>query len=413
LRVFNPSAVAGKTLGEFDSIDYIDGLPGLVAHPQPTVVPHGALLLVSGWTVDPVTNGPPRAVCILLDRAIPLQARTGIARGDIMLKHNTDEFVGYQLVISTSQLGIGPHELRAHALSADGHWYESALAGFRLYRHHLAVNVIGTLTHTIRMSLEVPRDLATGLPIPLGTPIHADRWVALRGWTFDERLGTGANTIVASDESGRTWSGPANIEDPVARELLSARDVRLGFEIVIPAAVFGRGRRQLHLTALDASGRQYPNRIEVAFDVIAAERPFPLTARISRSPLPFAARLRHGGDTQTEVPLPASDPITVLSRDELVIEGWALDENAVAADEVFIELTPMWLDLPSRRRAAASARERPVEGLPTAPVDNAWFHIAFNMPAVPDAVYALALVVVQPGRRSYSRVPLATLLIAS
>jgi len=136
LHVFDPRAVAGKTLGEFDNVDYVDGLPGLVAHPQPTVVPHGASLLVSGWTVDPVSNGPSLAVCVLLDRVLPFYPRVGVARGDIKLEHKTDEFVGYQLVLSTSNLGAGPHELRTYALSSDGKWYESALAGFRRFRHH-------------------------------------------------------------------------------------------------------------------------------------------------------------------------------------------------------------------------------------------------------------------------------------
>lgn len=422
MHVFDPRSIAGKTRGEFDNVDYVDGLPGLVAHPQPTVVPHGASLLVSGWTVDPVTGGAPAAVCVLLDRARPLVARFGIARGDIKLKHATDEFVGYQLVVSTSHLGSGAHELRTYALSSDGRWYESALAGFRLFYHDSALRRNGSLSRTLRMFVETPRDQATGLQLPLGTPIYANRSVLLRGWAFDDELGIGVETIVASHEDGRTWSGPASIEDPAARETLNARDERVAFEVAIPAAVFGRGRHCLRLTGLDASGTRYPNSAEVTFDVISAERPFPLTARVARALPPFVARLRIVGDARDKddngptrflAMLPADSPIVVAPQHRLVIEGWAMDETGEAADEVYIELTAAWLALPPRRHPALSARRNPVDGLSPAPVANAWFRVTFDMPALPNAVYELALVVVQPGRRSYSRVSLATLQIES
>ncbi len=418
MHAFDPSAIIGKTRGSFDNVDYVDGLPGLVEHPQPTVVPHGASLLVSGWTVDPVTNGPPLAVCVLLDRARPLEARIGIARGDIMLKHGTDEFVGYQLVVSTSDLGSGAHELRTYALSSDGCWYESGLAGFRLFHHHRVLQAKRTLPRGLRVFLETPRDLATGLRIPLGTPIYANRSILFRGWAFDDELGIGAETMVARHEDGRSWSGPANIEDALAREALGADDERLGFEIAIPAAVFGRGRHRLQLTGLDASGRPYANSVDAEFDVISAERPFPLTARIAPSTPPFAARMRIVGDardvddkgpTRFLATLPSEAPIVVSPRDRLVIEGWALDESGVAADEVYLELTAAWIDLPPRRHPALCARGTAVDDMPGAPVDNAWFRVTFDFPALPSARYALALVIVQPARRSYSRASLAIL----
>jgi hypothetical protein len=413
LHAFDPAAVAGTTRGGIDNVDFIDGLPGLVAHPQPTVVPLGAPLLVSGWTVDPVTAGPPIAVCVLVDRALPLDARTGIARGDIMAKHQTDEFVGYQLVVSTGELCSGAHELRTFALGADGFWYESAVAGFRVFQHHRALPRGGVLPRALRMLLHDPRDISAQIDLKPGTPIRAERWLLLQGWTYDEALRCGAASIVATDERGRSWSGPANIEQPAAREALNAAGDRLGFEIAIPAAVFGIGRHRLDIAGFDAAGRRYANTVQTTFDIIAAARPFPLTARETSMPLAFAAQLCETPDLRR--PLPARDPVFVERRAQLAIEGWALDETGAAADEVFVELTPRGVYVPPQRIPAACAfrhNAADVVDADSPPLDNAWFRLAFSPAELPAPDYELALVVVQPGRRSYSRIPLAMLRLA-
>jgi hypothetical protein len=420
LRAFDLGAVAGKTRGVIDNVDYVDGTPGLVTHPRPTVVPHGAPLLVSGWTVDPATGEAPQAVCILLDGGRALKPQTGIPRTALMQTDDTPEFVGYGLVLPTRDLQTGPHELRTYALGADGSWYESASVGFRLFDHHRALSEDEALMQELRMFLDIPLNASTGLAIPTGTPVRANHWVLFRGYTFDQAIGRGAETIVASDEEGRTWSGPANIEDEAARAALTAPDARVGFEVAIPAAIFGRGRHNLRFTGLDAAGRRYANFIEGTFDVIGAERPFPLTARVASFMPPFAAHVRVVGDaldvddlgpTRLRAVLPADAPIVLAPRARLVIEGWALDESGNAADEVYLELTATWVDLPPRRFPAQSARGTSVEDISEAPVDNAWFRCTFDTPADPNAVYELALVVVQPGRCSYSRASVAMLQI--
>ena len=366
MHAFDPGAVAGKTRGAIDHIDYVDGMPGLVIHPRPAVLPHGAPLLVSGWTVDPVSGGAPQAICILLDGERPLEP------------HVEDSRTEYGLVLSTSDLPTGPHELRAYALSEDGSWYESAVVAFRLFDHHRTLPESGTLARELEMLLEEPLDATTGLALPPDTPIRANHWILFRGWTFDRTLGRGAEIIMAADEDGRTWSGPATLEDR-------------GFEVIVPAAVFGRGRHHLRLTGLDAAGRRYANSIESTFDVIAAERPFPLTARVAGSAPPFAARL-----PEFRTSLPAEAPVVLASNGRLVVEGWALDESGVEADEVYLELTASGAGVPPLR-------------YPAHPVDNSRFRATFNVPPHPNAVYELALAVVQPGRCSYSRASLATL----
>jgi len=92
LHAFDPDAVTGSTRGSIDNVDFIDGLPGSCAM-QPTVVPRGAPLLVSGWTVDPVSDGRPQAVCVLLDRARPLDVHEGKSRCDIVVTQRSSSAI--------------------------------------------------------------------------------------------------------------------------------------------------------------------------------------------------------------------------------------------------------------------------------------------------------------------------------
>jgi hypothetical protein len=418
LRAFDPAAVAGRTRGGIDNVDFIDGLPGLVTHPQPTIVPHGAPVLVSGWTVDPATHDTPLAVCLLVDRVRPLEARIGIARGDIMQKEQTGEFVGFQTVVETTDLGTGPHELRSYALAADGYWYEAASVGFRVYRR--AYPVKERLNQGLRMLLERTILIGPGTEVSPTTPIRANHWVCFQGWMLDSHSGGGAATVAAFDETGRMWSGPSNLERPDVRADQQAASDRLGFEVTIPAAVLEPGRHIIRITGHDEMGRSYANSIETAIDIIAAERPFPLVARALAAELRHAAQLRVtqlGIDgepvTQATQTLPARDPIVKDDEAGLVIEGWALDQAGKAAEEVFVELAMAGVHIPPQRIAAECALREPVPALAdSAPVGNAWFRFAFRTDELPPALYEIALVVVEPGRRSFARSVLAKLNLA-
>ena len=313
MHAFDPSAIAGNTRGEIGSLDYVDGLPGLVFHPRPAVVPHGAPVLVSGWTVDPATDGPPLAVVVLLDRSRPLPARSGIARGDVMVAHKTDEFVGYQLVVQTGDLEPGAHELRPYSLAADGFWYESEAVGFRLYRKIFP----GTEVHAraLRMDLTGAMNINTGKSIPAGTPVRANHWLSFRGWAVDPLTRRGVAAVMVSDAQGRSWSGPANLERPDVHGALQSIDARVGFEVPVPAAAFRRGRHDLQISGFDAAGRGYANAIRATVDIIAADRPFPLTARVNRTPPRHAVQLgtadSAGADPDIKEDAPAET--TVLS----------------------------------------------------------------------------------------------------
>jgi len=394
-----------------DSVDFIDGLPGLVRHAQPTVLPLGAPILISGWTIDPVTGGAPQAVCMLLDRARPFEARIGVARGDAMLAQGlAEEFIGYQVVVTTGHLSSGPHELRAYALSIDGSWYDSAVAGFWLFQHDRGATGTGTVDRELLMHWEQPIDAETGQHVAPGTPFHLNSWILFRGWTYDKALDRGAETIVVNDRTGRTWSGPGILVSAAGSAAVGTQNDRLGFELVIPARILGRGRHRIQIAGLDAKGRRYANFADVSLDVISARQPFPLAARVAGSPLPCAARLR-AVDADRVTTLPANGIPIGIAPGIFAVEGWALDENGATAEEVFAELTVASLDLPPQRFAGACARRVPVAGMDAPPVDDAWFSCPFTITENQRGLHTLALVVVQPGRRSYSRVPLATVQI--
>lgn len=409
LRITSPGAIAGRTLGSIDYVDYIDGLPGLIHHERPTILPVGAPLLVSGWGIDPVTRGRPRAVSALLDRVRPYDGLTGLSRNDVVAAQiSTEEFTGFRLVVPTEDLPVGHHEVHIYALSADGAWYELGATGFWLFRHDSALPEGGSVPHTLQMYVEDPIDFETGRPIPKGTPFHANATIVLRGNTYDPVAQHGADTMVVRDAAGRTWCGAGYAK----RGSLGLRTTHRGFEIFVPARVLGVGRHQLALYGRDASGRRYPNDVSVAVDITAARQRFPLTARIAHSIPPFAARLRIFGQEVRDIPLPAHDKI-VVPPGAFSVDGWALDESGNAAHEVFIERSAPRPGLPALRHPADAGRRIAIDGIAPAPIAGTCFSGPFEVPAGESGESSLALDIVQPGRRSYSRIHLAMLQIIS
>ena len=423
MHVFDPGAVAGETRGGIDTVDYVDGLPGLVLHPRPTVMPLGAPLLVSGWAVDPESAGPALAVCVLLDRSRPLYARIGIARGEIAREHSTDEFVGFQLALATGDLAAGAHEMHTYALGSDGFWYVFGSATFRLYRHPFPSGI--TLSRALLMSMPRPIDIAAGKEIAKGAAVRANRWLLFQGWAFDSALQRGPATIAAFDEDGRTWSGPSDIARPDVAATLQSSENKLGFEITIPTAVFERGTHSLKFVGFDEDGHRYANSTASIIDVIATQPPFPLTARCMSMSQPFTAHLRaveplddddEGVDDapNLQATLPVREPLTIPKNATIHVEGLALDEGGRPADDVFLELNVHGIHVPPRRLAADYVLRSPAAGIASdSSVENSSFRCSFSLSKMKLSDCDLALVVVQPGRRSYSRVPLATLRLTS
>jgi hypothetical protein len=422
LHAFHAGAVAGATRGGIDTIDYVDGLPGLVFHPKPTIAPHGAPVLVSGWTVDPATNAGPAAVVVLLDATRPLAARTGIARGDIMIEHGVDEFVGFQVVVDTTDLAPGSHELRVFALGGDGLWYESAVAGFRLY--HDVISPKGSLERPLRMSLDGRVDLTAGRHVRDAAPIRGNHWLQFQGWTYDVQTKLSAERVAIVDATGRMWSGSSHVYRPDVGAALGSTPA-LGFEIVVPAAVFPRGRHKLEIIGFTNAGQRYVNAIAVTMDVIAEDHRFPLTARRLAVPAPVGAKLlviEHSDPDEPEddiertvaaFALPAQR-LPIPADTEIRIEGWALDARGDAGDDVYLEVGPLWAAVPPQRLPASSGWMAPPFDAPVpGGIAGSYFTASVNAADLRGGAWELAVVVVQPDRCSFARTPIATVTIVA
>src|SRR6202140_5867931 len=96
--------IAGTVMGALESFDYIDAVPGLVAHPRPNVVPRGSVIAVSGWAVASRKNDAPTAVTVVLDRHRAHAAECGLARGDVAVLQRTAENGGYRCPIPTDDI---------------------------------------------------------------------------------------------------------------------------------------------------------------------------------------------------------------------------------------------------------------------------------------------------------------------
>ena len=223
--------------------------------------------------------------------------------------------------------------------------------------------------------------------------------------------------VVVYDGLGRSWTGPSDIERPDAQAVLGTSDSRLGISVLIPAEVLGSGVHCLRFVGIDDAGNSFANGAEVKVQIVATVKPFPHTARTTFAPPPFCAHMsavtphEKRQTASTSMSSPSHRHMRVSSRTIVTVEGWAIDEDGKGADDVFIELCARQLHLPPYRLNTDCGRENAKDDVLEAPVEYARFHRAFSVPGSLQGEYVMALVVVQPERRTYSRVELATLEI--
>lgn len=114
--------------GSVDEIDFVDGLPGLVRHRAPVVIPANALVQLRGWALD---AGQPRTGSAL---AFTIRDKRTLAsfsekRPDIAAAFGGVELEnsGFSVGLSTSGLPVGQHDLGAYIqFPHDETWYPFA-----------------------------------------------------------------------------------------------------------------------------------------------------------------------------------------------------------------------------------------------------------------------------------------------
>lgn len=287
---FDVATVVGSTEGAIDGFDYVDGLPGLIDHPRASRVPAGAPLVVTGWALDRGTRGAAAAVRVVVDGIRQHGARTGLSRSDIVQvldRPAGDERIGYRALVPTEGLPAGAHVVRAYALCAGGRWYEAGRYGFSVYEplRPGAGATAGAVRLHVDQVIDVDRH---GAIVAFGDAVPVGRFAMLSGWALDVAAGTGPAAVCATDDRGNRWTAPCELGRPDIRALMGAGDDRLGFELCIPARVFGRGRHVVRLGAVDHDGRPSEAALDVTVDVAAEQRPFPHGAH-ERAGTPQAA----------------------------------------------------------------------------------------------------------------------------
>ena len=167
-------------------------------------------------------------------------------------------------------------------------------------------------------------------------------------------------------------------------------------------------------------------------NVIAEEQPFPLTARHLPAPAPFGCRLlavevlwnqstdaspTHESDSEPDectvstYALPARS-LLVDSGAKIRLEGWALDARGQAADDVYLEVNPLWATVPPRRFSTSCGWQKPpFEDPIPGGVDGSYFTVSIDAGALSAGAYDLAILVVSADRCSYSRAHLATVTV--
>lgn len=411
---FDLHAVAGMTEGGIDTLDYVDALPGLVRHHHPTIVPRGAPILINGWAVEAGSARGSREVVVVLDRSRPHAAQTGIARGDVMEKYGTEEFVGFRAIVETGDLLPGGHHVLVYARAADGRWYEAAQAAFVLYEPAQPEST--RRPGAVRIKVDTIADLDGGMQTGQAA-IPEGRSILVSGWAITLETRAAPGGVVIRDERGRRWSAPCAIARADAAAALGAANAQLGFELTLPG-VFERGRHAFTLCGYDAGGHPCGDDVPLTIDVCGAVRRFPLLARIRPGTPDVAAVLcdeDDEADCRREV-LREDRTVEIVHGAEFEVEGWALGANGAAASEVFFEISVPGVDVPPFRYDALTGfrrdDDRP-DDLPPPPCDDAWFTARFKTRQLQPRTYELSVSVVEPGRRSLARKTLCGLAVAA
>lgn len=403
------SAVRGDTRGGLDSFDYIDGLPGLIDHVRPTVVPRGAPVAVIGWAVDP-DDRPVSVVNLIVDGVRVYGAQSGIARGDVAEREEVDEFVGFRAVVPTDDLAPGAHEVRAYA-AVGGAWFEAARIDFFIYDPTATAGP--PANRPIRIVIDRVGPLGNersqrGDAVPSGATLQ------ISGWGYDALAGRGA-ALVTATAGDRVWAAPCIVERPDVASMLGVSARALGFELLIPTASLERGAHRIDIVGYDAAGGRFANSHEIRVRVAGEIRRFPLVARERAVAAHAAAAYHlHGDEPGAWRHLPPTVGVLEVKRTaKLCIAGWALTADGEAAASVFVEIAHAGVPVPPTRVAAiagftATATQRPAV---TAPRADCAFTVEIDTAQLRERDYAVDLLVVEPDRRSVARLALGTLRI--
>jgi hypothetical protein len=415
LPPLDPRTVSGTTEGVIDVLDYVDGLRGLFVRIGPTRIPHGAPLLLSGWTVDPTCDLPPAAVAVLLDDAHVHVAETGLSRYDVKayLGFQTPEMIGFRATIQTYDIPPGDHVVVAFALGSDGRWYEAGGRSFRLYGRMLPELAVDRR----RMRLEVdgvraaiPGDYRGPIPgvVPLG------QFALISGWAADRDSLHAPAGVCAIDELGGRWIAPCDLPRPDVRAALGATDDRFGFEIAVPTEGLGRGVHRAELWAFDGGGRRLGDPGEVSFEVVMPMRDFPAFADLMAAPARAQVLVRvrgpHGDKEPTE--LRSGRTLVVERGDMLELEGWAVLPDGEPGVQAIFELQPLDVAVPPARYHPVGGyrREKPPREF-NPPREDAWFSYRLDTRLTSAHTYRLSLAVIAEERCRFARADLGTVRV--
>lgn len=411
---FDPQAVAGSTAGDLDGFDFVDGVPGLVVHPRSHRVPAGAPILVSGWILDPDVDEPLRAVRIVLDGRFTFEAETGLSRLDVAAgRPGAPERSGFRAVVPTGALPAGGHGLRAYGLAADGVWYA---AGYRAFwtsvtPHREFARVPRRPRVQIDQVLDVMPD---GSTFAEDGPVVRGHHVLITGFALDRSTRRGVGGAAAFAAGGGCWSAPCDVVRGDVQAGLGAVDDRLGFEIVVPSDALGRGRHELTVCAFDETGRLFDHETPVTVDVAERRERFPAFALYdARKPLAAFAVTALDADGYGPSGRVGPFATTVAHDGRVLVEGWALDQDGLAASALFVELSA-GDDAPPHRFPVLAGfyRDDAPAAFPAPPLDDAWFRAGLDAVHLAPRRYAMSLAVFDGGRRRYGRRALGTLTVA-
>jgi len=372
--------------GSIDEMDFVDGLPDLVRHRAPIVVPIGAPIRIRGWALNGKRQELATELGFLLGNR-RIEAAFNGQRPDIADVFQSAALArcGFVLGLATAGLEAGPHKLTGVVRFADDqrwHRFEKKLV-YLANGFDMRVGAQIATAPGFRGALDLVRDHDRQRSAELGEPfvVLAGTGLQIGGWMFHEteqivrvaaRLG-GFGAVI-----GRIGLPRVDVASLLGEPAAEGS----GFAIPLRLDGIAPGSYTLSVEYETATGwSAIPGTRTIV--VVPAPDVFPSAAHPLREPL--EARFAHGDRSfAANEPLRLTGSLAAASGTEVFMEIRQLDERAISG---------------------AQPQTFPVDWPLPAGGDEPGFALEISPGRLPRGRYEAAILATTPDRRGYRRAP--------
>jgi len=222
---------------------------------QPTFIPRGAPIFVSGWIYVPDAPAPPEIV-ITVDGAFGVVATGGYPRPDVAAAHGPDALNSGFEGILPSGLADGPRTIAAAQL-VDAMTYRSGPERqITIGASALSLTIQTPIVDGVTIHVDYVAETGESPELEAGIPSFGhDATFSIVGWAADHMRGEPAAAVYALVDDVHLFRGRIGAERPDVAEQLDQPPLRYaGYEVRIDAGTLALGDHVICVIALSADG---------------------------------------------------------------------------------------------------------------------------------------------------------------